>query len=146
MTNILTYSRCSTRPPLQVQPADFERRWVGNFMHNITRYQDRQYRSEANCMESKRNIFRTVPISEVCGQWEPSAHHQLVPGWPGHLRDGHPAELHEAQHLCGQVRGRGRGVNCNNAAIEEGQIKSLVLNMCSEYTQQNRAIYLCTLY
>ena len=92
-------------------------------------------------MESKRTIFRPVPISEVCGQWEPSAHHQLVPGWPGHLRDGHPAELHQAQHLCGQVR----RIN-GNAAIEEGQIKSLVLNMCSEYTQQNRAIYLCTLY
>ena len=47
-------------------------------------------------MESKRTIFRPVPISEVCGQWEPSAHHQLVPGRPGHLRDGHPAELHQA--------------------------------------------------
>ena len=48
-------------------------------------------------------IARSVPVPQVCGQWQSSPHHQLVPGWSGHLRHGHQAALQQRCLICGQV-------------------------------------------
>ena len=51
-------------------------------------------------------IARSVPVPQVCGQWQSSPHHQLVPGRSGHLRHGHQAALQQGSLICGQVSGQ----------------------------------------
>ena len=132
MTNILTYSRCSSRPPLQVQPADFERRW-GNFVHTITTYQI-QYRSEWE-------LNSTITGPSLSLKCVASGNPPPTISW---YLDGQGISVTDTRQTFTRVNTfvdrwdtRERLLTHCNFAIVEGQIESLVFSMCSEYTHQS---------